>query len=445
MTLQTHKRVGLYIHIPWCVKKCPYCDFNSHVVPKQFRQAQLQTGPGMTPVKVQASANPNNSSAVTGSASTSKPVISAIPLDLQETYVAALLHDLATELAWLGYQPVVSSIFFGGGTPSLLSPYLIGQILETITQHCHLEATAEITLEANPGTLELDTAMAGSMLKYLTELRATGVNRLSIGVQSFNPQMLKRLGRVHTQYEAQQAYQAARQAGFERINLDLMYGLPGQSQADMLADIKQALTLDPDHLSYYQLTLEENTPFFFKPPSLPDDDHLYEWQTHALNLIQAAGYQRYEISAFAKKLCQQSQHNLNYWRFGDYLGIGAGAHGKVQRADGLIQRRIKPSAPNAYQQVFQQTQSALVSPGLEIQTLTTNQVVFEFMLNQLRLFEPVSLAHFVACTGQAVTVIEPVLDQARQHGLIERDEQQESFRVTPRGHDYLNTWLTWFE
>ena len=389
--------IGLYIHLPWCIKKCPYCDFNSHV-----RQAQT------------------------------------LPVALQQQYAQALHRDLSSDIDWLGNKPEVSSLFFGGGTPSLFAPDVIQTILQQVDDTVNLSSTAEITLETNPGSLDLGQPRQAQA--RLAGYRAAGVNRLSIGVQSFNPQALQRLGRIHSQEEACQAYQMAQTAGFDNINLDLMFGLPGQTQAELMQDIQTAIALQPEHLSYYQLTLEENTPFYYRPPTLPDDEALWDWQQAALMQLSNAGYRRYEISAYTHdRVCQ---HNINYWEFGDYLGIGAGAHGKHSH-NGIV-RRVKPKAPNTYMNSVSSDVMQLVTVDNQLQTypVTSAELPFEYMMNRLRLFTPFDLQDFTDKTGLPLSHIQPVLSKAQAHDLLALTRQQA--QVTPKGHTYLNEWLDWF-
>ena len=318
--------LSLYIHLPWCVRKCPYCDFNSHALRGELPHAR---------------------------------------------YVAALQADVQAEAeAGRAQGRRIETIFLGGGTPSLFSGDDIAQILDTVREHFELKPEAEITLEANPGTTERDR---------LSSYRDAGVNRLSLGAQSFNEDALRRLGRIHGRDEILAAYRDAVAAGFDNVNLDLMYALPGQSVAAALADIEQALALSPAHLSWYQLTLEPNTVFHAKPPQdLPDEDTVWAMQCAGLERLQDAGFERYEISAYARA-GHRCQHNLNYWLFGDYLAVGAGAHGKITHADGSVIRYTKPAHPTAYMESV--THAARVSE----QTIPATELGFEFMLNALRL------------------------------------------------------------
>ncbi|MCK9538107.1 radical SAM family heme chaperone HemW [Dokdonella sp.] len=372
--------LALYIHIPWCVRKCPYCDFNSHA----------QRG--------------------------------ALPVD---DYIAALLADLERDLA--GHAAAVrgrsvGSIFFGGGTPSLFAADAIARILAGVAARVDVAAGAEITLETNPGTVE-----HGRFEGYL----AAGVNRLSIGVQSFDDDKLARLGRIHSAAEAERAVKSAQDAGYANINLDLMYGLPGQTLAGALADVDQALALAPAHLSHYQLTLEPNTVFAARPPVLPDEDNTWDMQEACQARLAAAGFVQYEVSAYARD-GQRCRHNLNYWTFGDYLGIGAGAHGKLSDAQGgTITRTAKVKVPHSY--------LARAAPGGQFgtrQTIDGAELPFEFMLNALRLVEGVPLALFADRTGVGTDAIAARLADQRTRGWLEPDAD----RIQPSalGRRFLN-------
>jgi oxygen-independent coproporphyrinogen-3 oxidase len=371
--------LSLYIHIPWCVRKCPYCDFNSH-----------------------ESRNP-------------------IP---ESAYVDALITDLeqATPLVW-GRK--VRSIFFGGGTPSLFSAESIDRILSHVRMLTPLEYEAEITLEANPGTFEAER-FAG--------YRDAGVNRISIGIQSFNPRHLQALGRIHNTEEAQYAAEHAIRI-FGNVNLDLMYALPEQTLEEALQDMRTAIALGPTHISAYHLTLEPNTPFYYKPPTLPDDDTSATMQEAIEQLLADHGYAHYETSAFGKagKRCR---HNLNYWAFGDYLGIGAGAHSKLSFHDRILrQSRIKQ--PNAYMKAV--TETGHID---EERLLDRADLGFEFMMNALRLTEGFDPMLFTTMTGQALSTVEPALQQAVQRGLITRTP--ELIAPTALGQRFLNELLQLF-
>ncbi len=371
--------LSLYIHIPWCAKKCPYCDFNSHAVK------------------------------------------APIP---EQDYVAALLRDLDHELRDAPEPRPLLSIFFGGGTPSLFSGAAIGAILEGVAQRLTFATDIEITLEANPGTAEAE---------HFRDYRAAGVNRLSMGVQSLDDAQLKRLGRIHGADEARAAVAMARAAGIDNLNLDLMFALPTQTVAEAAQDLTQLIALAPQHISYYHLTLEPNTAFAAAPPPLPDSDAAYEMLEAGQQQLAAAGYAQYETSAYAQP-GRAAQHNLNYWRFGDYLGIGAGAHGKRTHLD-RIERRARHKHPKTYMET---AGSARVLQ--EMRSVTGDDLAFEYCLNTLRLHEGFAVADFETRTGLAFAALEPRLAKQRQKGLIGMD----GIRVwpTPLGRDHLNTLLT---
>ena len=373
--------LGLYIHIPWCVRKCPYCDFNSH----ELREA----------------------------------------VD-QGAYVDALLQDLDKELTQ-GPLPSLQSIFIGGGTPSLFEGASIARLLDGVAQRIDLAPDIEVTLEANPGTAE-----AARFADY----RAAGVNRLSIGVQSLADARLRALGRIHSAAEARSAYRMARAAGFDNINLDLMYGLPGQTQAAALDDLGRLIALGPEHISWYQLTLEPNTLFHHRPPHLPDEDVLVDMMEAGLGLLAGAGYERYEISAYARD-GRRCRHNLNYWRFGDYLGIGAGAHGKSSAPGRRIRRRAKQRRPSAYMA------SAATGAVASDRLLAPEELAVEFFLNVMRLTEGVPMEQFEARTGLTVPVIAEPLARARALGLMLDDPQR--LQPSPLGLRFLNDLLVLFE
>lgn len=367
--------LGVYVHIPWCVKKCPYCDFNSHRRPD------------------------------------------ALP---QQAYVDALLRDLKLEAPRVAGRQV-HSIFFGGGTPSLLSAHSVAQILDGLAQQLSLASTAEITLEANPGTLE-----QGRFAAY----RKAGINRLSIGVQSLNDQQLQALGRIHNAADARRAAQSARAAGFDNFNLDLMYALPEQSLEQAKADLQALIALAPTHISYYQLTLEPGTPFHTHPPALPNDETAWAMQEQGQALLSQAGYAQYEVSAYAQA-GHPCQHNLNYWRFGDYLGLGAGAHGKITDPAGAIWRTEKPRFPNAYMhsagQAAQYQRNAVVEP---------QQLPFEFMLGALRLPAGVESHLFHERTGLSRQHIASTLNTLTTQGLLQSSDTR--LATTALGYRYLN-------
>jgi len=377
--LQNPPPLSLYIHIPWCVRKCPYCDFNSH-----------------------ESRNP-------------------IP---EQAYVDTLIADLeqATPNIW-GRK--VRSIFFGGGTPSLFSAEAIDRILSNVRALVPLEYDAEITLEANPGTFEAER-FAG--------FKAAGVNRLSLGIQSFHEPHLKALGRIHDSAEARHAATHAIEI-FGNVNLDLMYALPGQTLQEALADIQQAIDLGPTHISAYHLTLEPNTPFYHKPPELPDDDTSAEMQEAIEQLLARHGYEHYETSAFGKKN-RRCRHNLNYWLFGDYLGIGAGAHSKLSFHDRIIrQSRIKQ--PNAYMKALPDNRHIDSEHSLKVEDLS-----FEFMMNALRLTEGFDPELFSRMTGQPLAKLLPTIRQAQQKGLLE--VTPDYIKPTLLGQRFLNELLQMF-
>ncbi|WP_447732400.1 radical SAM family heme chaperone HemW [Rhodanobacter soli] len=378
--------LSLYIHMPWCVKKCPYCDFNSH-----------------------------------GLRSEPPPYADYInhllaDLDADRADFAAALEGCP------GINRPVISVFFGGGTPSLFAPELIARLLDGVRERLPLAADAEITLETNPGTVE-----HGRFDGYL----AAGVNRISFGVQSFDDDKLKRLGRIHSAGEAEAAVKSAQDAGYANINLDLMYALPQQTLDGALADVERAVALAPTHISHYQLTLEPNTAFAANPPPLPDDDHAWAMQEACEARLAAAGYGQYEISAYARP-GRRCVHNLNYWQFGDYLGIGAGAHGKLSdAASGQIHRRWKTRGPRAYLE-------AAGGPGRigGDNVVAVNELPFEYMLNALRLVDGVPMAAFAERTGLPPERIAAALAAARQRGWLHDDPQR--LHTTALGQRFLN-------
>ena len=366
--------LSLYVHLPWCLRKCPYCDFNSHAITA-----------GDMP---------------------------------EQAYLEALVADLEASLA-LVWGRTVHSIFIGGGTPSLFSPKSIDRLLADIRARLRLAADCEITLEANPGTFERDRFRA---------FRGTGVTRLSVGVQSFNDRHLKALGRVHDSAQARAAVEEAARS-FDTFNLDLMYALPGQTMADMEQDMATALAMDSPHISIYHLTIEPNTYFAKFPPALPDDDSAYEMLDRISALTQAAGLQRYEVSAYARA-GHRCWHNLNYWQFGDYLGIGAGAHSKLSFAHRIV-RQARHRDPRLYMEKARAMDCVASSDEVPRADLP-----FEFMLNAMRLREGIPLAHFMERTGLPISALEVGLAQAESAGLVLRD----LVRVVPttRGFDFLN-------
>ncbi|MGJ0577948.1 radical SAM family heme chaperone HemW [Xenorhabdus bovienii] len=369
--------LSLYIHIPWCVQKCPYCDFNSHALK------------GDVP---------------------------------HQEYVDHLLADLRADLPMIENREV-STIFIGGGTPSLFSAEGMQRLLDGVRASLPLSAQAEITMEANPGTVE-----AGRFSAY----QKAGINRISIGVQSFGSDKLIRLGRIHGPDEAKRAAHLAADLGLRSFNLDLMHGLPNQTLNEALDDLRQAIELSPPHLSWYQLTIEPNTSFASRPPVLPDDDALWDIFSQGHQLLTAAGYQQYETSAYAKA-GYQCQHNLNYWRFGDYLGIGCGAHGKISFEDGRILRTVKTKHPRGYMQgryLDQQTQ------------VDNDERPFEFFMNRFRLLEAMPRHDFRDFTGLPESAIRPQLDEALARGYI--TENATHWQITKHGKLFLNSLLELF-
>ena len=366
--------LSLYVHFPWCVRKCPYCDFNSHAAKE------------------------------------------AIP---EEEYIAALLADLAQE--WPDIQRRnIQSIFLGGGTPSLFSPSAMQHLLSVFRQMGIPVDAIEVTMEANPGTVEQEKFNA---------FREIGINRLSIGIQSFADEKLKGLGRIHDGEEASRAIETAKHAGFDNFNLDLMFGLPGQTLQQATQDLHTAINAHPTHISYYQLTLEPNTIFARYPPTLPDDDDIAEMQRTGNLALSSAGYEQYEVSAFGQVPCQ---HNLNYWNFGDYIGIGAGAHGKwTCPSTRQVRRYAKQRHPADYLRTA--TSRDVVQRSEQV---ATKQLIFEFMLNALRLYNGFPLSLFEErCTSSRYAIL-PIIDHALERGLITvRDDR---IGPTPRGRRFWN-------
>ncbi|MCL1117089.1 MULTISPECIES: radical SAM family heme chaperone HemW [Pseudomonadati] len=371
--------LSLYIHIPWCVQKCPYCDFNSHG----------QNG--------------------------------ELP---QQAYVDALLADLQNDLAYVQQRPI-HTIFIGGGTPSLFDASQIQRLLKGVEALIPFEEDIEITMEANPGTLEHDDFAA---------YRAAGVTRLSIGVQSFSKEKLNLLGRIHDQNEAKTAAEKAKQAQYLSFNLDLMHGLPNQSFDEAMHDIDTAAALLPPHLSWYQLTIEPNTLFHSKPPQLPDDENLWHIYEQGQQKLAALGYEQYEISAYAKPGFQ-CRHNLNYWQFGDYLGIGCGAHGKITlpESDKII-RTVKIKHPKGYLAANDYT--------FETTEVTAQDRPLEYLMNRLRLMTPIPKTEFELRTGQNATVVKEGMDKSISRGLV--TETETHWQLTPKGHMFVNDLLSQF-
>lgn len=366
--------LSLYVHIPWCVRKCPYCDFNSHAV------------------------------------------TDALP---EMAYVDALLRDLEQDLPRV-WGRTVQTVFLGGGTPSLFSPEAIDRLLSGVRARVTLAPDCEVTLEANPGTTD-QARFEG--------YRRAGINRLSIGVQSFDPDKLKVLGRIHGPDEAIRAAAAARAAGFDNFNLDLMFGLPRQSVEEALSDARTAIALLPTHLSVYQLTLEPNTFFHAHPPALPDDDTIWAMQEAVQALLAQHGYCQYEVSAYAQT-ARECRHNLNYWGFGDYLGIGAGAHAKLTHANGIT-RLVKQRQPAAYLDTAGRAENIVSKPSV-----TPADAAFEFMLNALRLTRGFSPTIFAERAGLPLTAVEKTLRQAKTKGLLTVDDAM--IRPTALGQRFLN-------
>jgi putative oxygen-independent coproporphyrinogen III oxidase len=368
--------LALYVHFPWCVRKCPYCDFNSHALRGEIPES---------------------------------------------AYVDALLRDLDFELP---QTRTVDSIFMGGGTPSLFSGRALARFLEGAAKRLQFAADIEITLEANPGTI--DEA-------HFRDYRAAGINRLSIGVQSMDAAQLRRLGRIHDPAAVRSAVTVARRAGFDNLNLDLMFALPQQTPDEADADLIAALALEPEHLSYYQLTLEPNTEFAARPPPLPADDDAWTMQVQGLQRLADAGFARYEVSAYARA-GRRARHNLNYWRFGDYLGIGAGAHAKLSGAHGA-RRRARHKHPKTYMETA--GSAAMIQ---EDRLVASDELVFEFCMNALRLDEGFSWSDFETRTGLERGVLEKALAEPQSQGLLRFTDTGAA--PTPLGLQHLNTLLT---
>jgi oxygen-independent coproporphyrinogen-3 oxidase len=378
MSLLRNVPLALYVHLPWCVRKCPYCDFNSHAVPS-----------------------------------------AGVP---QQPYVTALLDDLASTATLCEGREIVS-VFFGGGTPSLFSPQSIAQVLQGARDLLPFAPDAEVTLEANPGTLE-----RGRFADYA----AAGINRVSLGAQSFDDGKLEQLGRIHAGREIEAAVADLRTAGIENFNLDLMYALPQQTLEEALTDVQRAVELGPVHLSHYQLTLEPGTPFARHPPVLPDDEAAHDMQLACQAAITAAGYAQYEVSAYALP-GRRCAHNLNYWQFGDYLGIGAGAHGKLTDCNrGAIVRTARARHPAAY--------LAAAEPAArnsETRQVAPAELPFEFALNALRLVDGFDVSLFESRTGQPVSVLAGPVARAIERGLL-ADRSGGGWQASPLGARFLN-------
>ncbi|MFT6984257.1 MAG: putative oxygen-independent coproporphyrinogen III oxidase [Psychromonas sp.] len=372
--------LSLYIHIPWCIEKCPYCDFNSHKLRGE------------------------------------------IP---EQDYLQALLEDLSNDLVYVQGRRL-ETIFIGGGTPSLLSAQGIGWFLREIEKKIPFKEEIEITLEANPGAIEN---------QKISDFKQAGISRLSFGVQSFQQQKLTKLGRIHGPQEAKNAAKQAVAVGMKTFNLDLMHGLPDQSLNDALEDLQTAIALQPTHLSWYQLTIEPNTQYFSHPPILPEDDLLWDIQEAGQKLLADNGYLQYEISAYSKPGFN-CQHNLNYWRFGDYLGIGCGAHGKLTLPlQNKIIRCSKIKHPKGYLDSSQ--------PFLdESNSVASDELAFEYMLNRLRLFEPIPFSEFEDYTGLSIDTINQPIEKAIARKLLSKDTS--SWQVSALGRRYLNDLLALF-
>ncbi|MFB3045396.1 MAG: radical SAM family heme chaperone HemW [Acidiferrobacterales bacterium] len=372
--------LSLYIHLPWCVRKCPYCDFNSYRLGEELPE---------------------------------------------QAYIDALIRDLDQDLPRV-WGRRIQSIFLGGGTPSLFSPESIDALLSAVRARLPFDAESEVTLEANPGTVDLGRFKG---------FREAGINRLSIGVQSFEEEKLRALGRMHGREEALRAADAARAAGFDNFNLDLMFGLPNQTVEQALADVRTAIDLAPDHLSVYQLTIEPNTAFYAAPPELPDDDIRWTMQQQLQEFLRDNEYQQYEVSAYARE-GRRCNHNLNYWHFGDYLGIGAGAHGKISDAEGISRTR-KINQPNAY------IANAGTARGIiDDRRLSWQDAIVEFMMNALRLTDGFPVPLFQERTGLPISVAMSALNTAQREELLVRGDQ--TIRPTDRGKRFLNDLLCLF-
>jgi putative oxygen-independent coproporphyrinogen III oxidase len=370
----------LYVHMPWCVRKCPYCDFNSH---------QLK------------SARPEGE------------------------YIDALIRDFEAEVPELGGRPI-EAVFFGGGTPSLFAPEAFARLLAAFAARSAVAAQAEVTLEANPGTIE-----RGRFAGY----RAAGINRVSLGAQSFAAPALERLGRIHSPEDTYRAVEELRAAGLDNFNLDLMYALPGQTLDEALEDVRLACALSPAHISHYQLTLEPGTVFHSRPPSLPDEDLAWRMQNDCQALLAQNGFEQYEVSAYARTGAR-CRHNLNYWRFGDYVGIGAGAHGKITASlPHGVKRTEKARQPRTYLEEVAAAPPERGRSGTST-TVAPAELPFEYALNALRLNEGFALAEFASRTGLDASAIEPGLKAARERGLAEFTAPR--WRASPLGRRFLN-------
>lgn len=375
--------LSLYIHLPWCTRKCPYCDFNSH---EGFTES------------------------------------------LQQPYIDALLADLDSQQAWWRDRPI-ESIFIGGGTPSLFEGRWLGTLLEGVSNRATLSRHVEITLESNPGSAESSR---------FAEYRAAGVNRLSIGVQSFDDRALHALGRIHSGNEARRALDMVATAGFQRWNIDLMHGLPGQDAQSGAADLTEAVGRSAGHISWYQLTIERNTRFWSAPPALPNESELESIQQAGEAILADAGLDQYEVSAFSRE-GEESRHNMNYWRFGDYIGLGAGAHGKISLPDGTIIRTQRTRKPADYLAV---TTSSPLSPPKGV-AISPAEKITEFAMNTLRLTSGVPLSHFTQTTGATVEQLTAAAKTAVSRGWLEAPDTGH-FVTTPLGYQFLDSVIETF-
>jgi len=383
LTFHENPPLSLYIHLPWCVKKCPYCDFNSH----EFSPSGFE----------------------------------------EDQYIDALIRDLDTEVPRI-WGRTITSVFIGGGTPSLFSPESLDKLLSAIRARLNIHPGIEITLEANPGTAEAEKFRG---------YRESGINRLSIGVQSFNNEELKALGRIHDSNEALHAIELCKEAGFDNFNVDLMFGLPEQTIDDALKDLEMAIAQSPTHISWYQLTIEPNTVFYAKPPKLPADDDIWLMQEQGQMVLAENNYKQYEISAYVKDK-HRSLHNMNYWQFGDYLGIGAGAHGKITNvAESKIERFTRHKIPKRYVELAG-TDDVIT----ETRVLTREELPLEFMMNALRLIEGIPGNLFLERTGLPLNIIEKELSLAEERNLIEWKINE--LKPSVNGQRYLNELLEIF-
>lgn len=382
---------GLYVHIPWCVKKCPYCDFNSHEAPPSLKENQ---------------------------------------------YLKSIISDFTNDYNVVSGRNI-SSIYIGGGTPTILSPNFYESLLSFIYSKANINDEAEITIEANPGTIDLKKALA---------LRSCGVNRVSIGVQSFQNERLKAIGRIHDSEVAVMAVNCFKEAGFDNFNIDLMYGLPSQTISDALYDLEKAISLNPTHISWYQLTIEPNTAFYSSNVVVPCEDIVFDMQVEGKKLLANEGFEQYEISAYSKSGFQ-CRHNLNYWLFGDYLGIGAGAHGKITQDLSCDKRICEATSKKQIRRYFkierpEEYLTACNSYEAGANVISDKDILLEFMLNALRLFCPIPLSLFSERTGLEICVAEDVFKEAKKQGLMQYDG--EFFMATSKGRNFLNDLLLMF-